>query len=1464
MSVATKGEVYPAVMQHKLRQIRRRQCALAVVRALLLAAAALLAAMLAAMIVDGQFTLFETSARVALTASAWATAMAVLATAGARPLIAALKLRKAADRADEAVPELEERWTTVAHFAERDRPRQTRLERAMLQQVTREATALGRLVEPKRIARPAVLRPALIVCSACAAALVGYLAMDWRQNCVLLARFWAPLADISATRVQSVTGDAAIPRGDAVEIVTSMSGLPRSTATISLETDGAAVETIELQSDPERPGQWTYRATALEKSFRYRVQAGDGRTPWHVITALDRPALAEIRFSLAAPAYVDRPKYEKPYLPDRVRALEGSRLKLEMRPQAALEKLELLVTRAAKQENAASREGAISDASAEAVALSPSPDGWYRFETTLVEDLSLTPALFSPAGLTNEDRPRTAVQVITDRAPVARVITPNDDMAVNPEDVVDIKFEAHDDHGIARAELLVYRDPLIEGQEPTVLSSQEIPLGDQQLSPHVTAIAQLDLAKFDLADGENISFAVRVADNRAVGLDPRSAAESKEAQRPSESAASSMPDEKGRATRQKPEPSESSAHGEGNENAGAEMSASSEQEANPAIDEPRASESATPDAKVAINADTKPNKRSSAESIADPDAEASPREPENSSPPAEAATASESNADEPGVTRPGKAPGQAGETEASQQESEPKESQTDSAVAAAARSLGPNEPANSVPEVETEAHRAESARMRLRIAARVASAKETVDEASDEDAMDLRAMIVQIDARLQGAETVLERLVEKSGESAIAETELQDLNGVDERLAEAERAIAELRNASKDTPYAFAGLQMAEIGASHVSPARDRLFALARQPDSRGDLVETLHRVSRARELLAELLTRYDRVQRERQMAESLEEVAKIYEVYIKGMHRLLRAQGRPAANPLARKMAIVEFDQAYLDRLREVGEMRRDLMAEFARLLADDPRLLGKYMDLIKRRQSSLRDALDELHRRQSTLAAELAGWRRVDETQREDAWAAVAELRLQDAAALAKEAAQLEERSAAQLPLGLDPSAGAPGMVLAEARQIAVLARDAAIKARRLIRDPFDDSVDLASGAEALTCRLGELDAAIERLDDENDNEETGEFAAKRLSETRALAERASDWLDTTQRLGRRQYGGLAEIDQERLTAETEQLRISLLSANGDLTGQFQGEVPAAIQTAARELEAAMEAVTFNQLAASFSISRDQLADAETQQSLGLAAFERAEELFDRLRQMVIEELDKQEPDDPNVAELEDPTLDRFLEQLEREPDLAALLGIPNRPRNLRVVSEWMLWDEQQGGAQGAMDESARRARRRAEDEQFARPKPKPPGEQDDLSDEEWRQVADAEQAEELLQKKIEELQRQAADPKMDPEQAAKLREMAEKLESLRRQLAEAGGEQRKLEEVVHSDQWRAVMQSLAENEPHADEPWNRILSTLGDGLWQVRRKTPPERYRRAIEQYQERVRKLRNLETSDAARP
>ncbi len=69
----------------------------------------------------------------------------------------------------------------------------------------------------------------------------------------------------------------------------------------------------------------------------------------------------------------------------------------------------------------------------------------------------------------------------------------------------------------------------------------------------------------------------------------------------------------------------------------------------------------------------------------------------------------------------------------------------------------------------------------------------------------------------------------------------------------------------------------------------------------------------------------------------------------------------------------------------------------------------------------------------------------------------------------------------------------------------------------------------------------------------------------------------------------------------------------------------------------------------------------------------------------IFDQLRRKTVEALDKIEVEDPNIADLEDPTLDQFLAGLEREPDIEAqlglriVLGICESFRTCCMVAEW-----------------------------------------------------------------------------------------------------------------------------------------------------------------------------------------
>jgi hypothetical protein len=62
------------------------------------------------------------------------------------------------------------------------------------------------------------------------------------------------------------------------------------------------------------------------------------------------------------------------------------------------------------------------------------------------------------------------------------------------------------------------------------------------------------------------------------------------------------------------------------------------------------------------------------------------------------------------------------------------------------------------------------------------------------------------------------------------------------------------------------------------------------------------------------------------------------------------------------------------------------------------------------------------------------------------------------------------------------------------------------------------------------------------------------------------------------------------------------------------------------------------------------------------------------------------------------------------------------------------------------------------------------------------------------------------------------------------------------------------------KEAVKALANANNLPAEQWNKLISTLDDGLWQVGGRTLPEDYRKSIEQYQERIRKLTASETDE----
>ncbi|NQV24197.1 MAG: hypothetical protein HQ518_07490, partial [Rhodopirellula sp.] len=1375
MSRIMNSSTLPSAMEQKLRQIRWRQTLLAIVRAAAISISVLIAAMIVAMILDWSLTLFSTGVRTGITLGSATLAGLVLVAVGLPPLLAALRITHAAANADNEVPQLEERWTTVTSFAKSEHQPTSATGRAMLQQVTSEAVAMGRLVRPAKVARPAAVRPPVVLLGACGLVLAAFLAINWPQTSVLMQRFWSPATNITATQLKSVTGDVEVPRGETVDLVTELSGVPRQTATLEVATGDEFTDRFELTPDEKQANVFIHQLTA-DESFRYRVVSGDGQTPWHTVGVIDHPALAEVRLTITAPKYVDRPKYEKSLIPSRVRVIQGSRLELLMKPVEVLERLDLTLTMENDADNS-------SDVPTRTIlTLKPNADGWYRFETQLVEDVSFSPTLLNSHGLTNEDTQRCRIQVIPDKAPFARVISPTDEMAVAFDDVIDIKFEAHDDHGIATAELVVYDETDREdGEEPKILRTIPIPLGDQELEKHVMASTQLDLKKLGVKEGTNISYTIRVTDTRMLEIDPDNMrAQMAEAKPGEPDADSQMPDadsqmadtadnatdsqgskkQNNAAVTKQSKPSDASAADMKNLLASAGDQASQPRDvteasqddavpestdgksSQPAMTEPKTSrENSNESTGDAAQKDERPaaahekdsgkkgavsesqeyseserqgvrttakGKGTAAEDSDKDSKTLTPKGPTLETPAAATPTAEQtektddanrppSRSDKPANDKPGgdqptddsrdgkgqtavaaasrnpdeagqpaseqdpksgekatatsksnadsKNPRKESDKEASEQNAadakamlaqaddaagKPRNDSAEKLSAGGSGNTNSNDKAKRdrgqtseegaprkvsvalTPQESESGQNAETKRRKLKITQRLTA----VAAASGRHvtATKIRDRVVQIDKMLAEVETALTAVVERNIPDADRGEQFRSL---DKQLGDVETYVAELRNETKEQQFAFVGLQMVHITRTHVSPARDRIYIAIREPLGTDNPTVALHHVARAREMLDALLKRYDRVARDEELAKSLEEKVEMYEVLVERSQQLMR-EARQNRNPLKRQMAIIEVDQDYLDRYAEVITMRRELMTEFGRMLGEDPRLLSRYLDIVKRRRDSLRNQLTEIAERQEEIATELGSWLQVETEQRPELWKIIAEMRMHAATPLAKEAAGLAERIEQAMPLILRTNQTTPALVIDHAQKIARVAREITFDRNKFLQQIGQDGepFDLLTKAEQLSYLFGELDAALEQLNFENeDSTETETYVTARLLESRTVADQADAWAQLAGQLQRHRYAGLAEVDQQVVALLTELLRIDMLGMEDDLNNQFQqtaeSDLPGEIADMIRELHRVMESITFNQAAATFAAAKDRLPDAEIQEIKALDRF-------------------------------------------------------------------------------------------------------------------------------------------------------------------------------------------------------------------------------------------------------------
>ena len=730
-----------------------------------------------------------------------------------------------------------------------------------------------------------------------------------------------------------------------------------------------------------------------------------------------------------------------------------------------------------------------------------------------------------------------------------------------------------------------------------------------------------------------------------------------------------------------------------------------------------------------------------------------------------------------------------------------------------ASSGGAQRPGDSMPRRSLDVVQASSSqRMRLKVD-QWAGSYEGQQRAKLETAIspELAALDKALEKAQRTARGVLDEL---EADQKWRPTHDREVTGAERSTVEAQTLIDKLQQRTKDTPYAFIGLQVADIGLAHVGPARSNFWkALESEGDDRATSVhDAWQHLVRARELLKDLQGQYERTRREFQLAESMEKVKKMYQVYLENSQALLEMQERDPTR-YGRKMAEFDLDEEYLARLKEVLEMRRELRAELARILAEDPRLLRRFMDSLRYRSNNLREELARLVADQGDLNREVRAWSLVSEADRPRIAKILMLRQVQDAHKIATAAGELQSRYQTWLPLdreSKDPELAAASRTIQE---MATAASELGATAQRFVADsqrvtvknppaasgaasapdgssaqPADAQSGEAQTAEALEGmltdaqslyhQLNKLEVALRQMATREEGE-TALFAANRLVDTRRLIGDTSAWVRQLRAHQEGNYPGAAEVDQYRLAMKTDELAGKLGTIEQTLAGLMQredGSLPEPIAERAREFITTLDReVSPNQLAAVYALHSKQLPRANDRQKSAGDALVKAEKTYDDLIRMAIEELDKLPVQDPVADLLDDPTLDELLAELEQEFPVQELLGIPQRPSNLQIVGDWM----------------------------------RPGGD---------NAIASGGGAGMMVMNQMRQDQ---------------LRAQQQLNEAYQRAIARA------LKETTQ-------VQKLEIPKPTRLSDWNRLVSKLGDDLRQGRDKAPPEEYRRAIEQY------------------
>jgi len=504
-----------------------------------------------------------------------------------------------------------------------------------------------------------------------------------------------------------------------------------------------------------------------------------------------------------------------------------------------------------------------------------------------------------------------------------------------------------------------------------------------------------------------------------------------------------------------------------------------------------------------------------------------------------------------------------------------------------------------------------------------------------------------------------------------------------DHLTSALETIVELKAVSTDTPYAFMGLQLADIGLSHVNPAANHLknaSAVAIGLEQRSyEFGQGLLHIRRARRLLADLTKRYEAIKRNEKLHETMERVSKMHQLFVEDMQALM-GSSKPKLNPRTGQMTEVEISDEFLAKVRERLEEIKKVLDELAKVLAEDPELLRRFMAMTRKSKYTVRDQLTLLAVRQERLRSQADQWLKAKaQNALPGMQAKLALEQVNEQKRLAEDAAQLSDNMVTWLPRDI----GAAAAPIDECRK---LAADAALQAARVSSDMASGKTDLAlQHAAALIESVRKLDLRLAEYGGvDHDNPRLDIYIAKRDAEVERLLSGQTGWVRKVKALRQGRYEPAAVVDQHRLKSDTHDFAVKLESWEAMLA-RMSDKIAEKIR---HLMDIVAVKVVAEQAAAVEALCGDRLAEARQAQGRAVRRFAEAEKIFDELLTLVEEQI-------PPPAEAGMPrllSLERLLAMLENELEACEKLGLACNRINVMFISDWSKLASGEGSGAGS----------------------------------------------------------------------------------------------------------------------------------------------------------------------------